>query len=367
MEDQFTGLVYAALLGETTWQHFLENLAVTVPDGTAGLVVHDTHSSDGYALLSGHGEKAMGHYNHYYAQINPLQPPLASMPVGTASHDDELVPREDLVRTEFFNDFLVPHGLTRTAGVKLAEVGGQSFSLVVGSGDANSEPIRQSVTGLQAIAPHVQRAFGFHGRRRGDFDAKGLLSLFDVADVGAIVLNDERRAVTMSRAARAMLGDLSPLRIAADGRVGFHKQAIQDLCGQMLRRSYAGPESAEFYSHRTKVTLVSIRKSPDLLYFEGPTVVVLLERPGAETVRFDPDFFAEAYGLSKTEMRALSGIVAGHSTDRIAAEADLSRETIRSQIKSLYSKMGVASVADALRLVHRSSCVRVANRDAPWG
>ena len=55
--------------------------------------------------------------------------------------------------------------------------------------------------------------------------------------------------------------------------------------------------------------------------------------------------------LTAAETRALRGLFSGKSVDVIAADAGLSRETIRSQVKSLYAKANVRSHVELLRLV----------------
>ncbi|NKC22648.1 hypothetical protein HED50_12765 [Ochrobactrum oryzae] len=51
MDGQLSKLVYAAMLGEETWEHFLGKLASNLPDGTAALVTHDIRNDEGYGLL----------------------------------------------------------------------------------------------------------------------------------------------------------------------------------------------------------------------------------------------------------------------------------------------------------------------------
>jgi DNA-binding CsgD family transcriptional regulator len=85
--------------------------------------------------------------------------------------------------------------------------------------------------------------------------------------------------------------------------------------------------------------------------FEGPGVCLIIEAE-IEAGRFiDIDRFSQSYGLTKSETRALTGLVAGKTVDAIAREYGRSRETIRTQLKSLYSKTGARGQADLLRLV----------------
>lgn len=100
-----------------------------------------------------------------------------------------------------------------------------------------------------------------------------------------------------------------------------------------------------------RLTLVHIGKDRLTHYFEGPTVMLLVEQAKPVGESFDQRDFAAAYHLTGAEMRAMQGILAGMGVDAMADAASLSRETIRSQVKSLYAKVGVRSEAELLRLV----------------
>jgi DNA-binding CsgD family transcriptional regulator len=102
-----------------------------------------------------------------------------------------------------------------------------------------------------------------------------------------------------------------------------------------------------------KLTFIQVAKDPLSLYFQGPTVVILMEQ-GNTMQRVNGDYFSMAYGLTAAETRALAGIMAGKSVDEIADAAALSRETIRSQMKSLYAKTGTSGQLELLHLAKTS-------------
>lgn len=351
---QLRNLVYSALLGESTWERFLGQLAATMPNGKAALVVHDTSNNDGYALLNAGEEQFANQYNAHYARLSPFQPQLALKRTGVAAYDYELLPRRELVETEFHNDFLRRHGLAHTAGVKVTRAGRFSFTLVTSCGDDGMERLMESADTLNYLAPHLKRAVEYHRRGSSSHAATALEStLFDSADVGVVVIGDQRRVERLSKTARAMLENPSPLRITVDGRVRFRRADIHAACERMLRRGYTGPGTLDFISHQTRLTLVQVDADVVTTYFNGPTVIAFLKQLGDRPLRYDLQLFSDAYRLSRGEARALSGIVAGLSHGEISARASLSRETIRSQVRSLYAKTGAASAADVLRLVHR--------------
>lgn len=357
MKSRLIGLVYSALLGETTWQYFLDELALAIPDGRAGLVVHDTSSNNGYMLVGEPDEIATDSYNTHFARLNPLQPALALRAIGSGACDYELVPRNQLVRTEFHNDYLVPHGMSHSGGVKFANVGTQSFVVFAACGSKTAGPIQQSLGLLTDLAPHLARAIGHY--RSGTIDRnKRMLSaaLAEAANISIIVINDEKQSRFISASAHGMLQSTSLLHISLDDRVSFRKPGIQVAFESMLNRHYDGPTTLNFnLKAEGRLSLVRVEANSASTYFEGPTIIAMLETSSIAPSQKDLQLLIDTYKLSMGESRALLGIANGMSIMQIAAQASLSVETIRSQIKSLYVKTGAESKMDIIRILYRRS------------
>ena len=70
--QQLTDLIYASLLGECSWQDFLDALRGVLPNGRAILFFHDTASGyGGFPLSSGFDADLLSLYNSYYSAVNP--------------------------------------------------------------------------------------------------------------------------------------------------------------------------------------------------------------------------------------------------------------------------------------------------------
>ncbi|MGH6760896.1 MAG: helix-turn-helix transcriptional regulator [Phyllobacterium sp.] len=354
MTDELINFIYATLLGEASWQQFLDKLAAGIPGGKAVMVMHGITSPEGgyVPLNAGFDDAAIETYNAHYAALNLWQPPLARHKVGAGVIDNELFPREELVKSAFYNDYLLPNEIQVAAGVKIGSDRRYSFSVATLSAQTDLQLKQNMASRLTRLGPHLKRAFDYYkkgqaNRTINEFGA----SLFDAIDIGVIVIGDGACIKTISAAGEAMLANTSPVHISPLGRVRLRDTPLQAALDGMLSRTYAGPKVISHFSHETKLTLIQVKKDCISLYFEGPTVIVLMEQLGRGATAFDPQHVSLVYGLTRAETRALSGIVAGKSVDQIAQEARLSRETIRTQIKSLYAKTGATSQADILRLL----------------
>lgn len=358
-DDLLIDLIYSAMLGETSWQTFLEQLSASSPGSISVLFSHDIVRGEGLVgLHAGCDESVIQAYDSHYSAVNPWAPYCAARPPGRAVIGHDAYPHSEFVKSEYYNDFLVPAGVKSGAGCTVDKGPDRTFLISTMTVEDDPDAIRPVADQFARLAPHLKRAADFY-RKGPKLRAVNELggSLFDAVHTGMIMVGEGCRIKSVSRAAETMLAGSSSIRMSPTGRIAFSSEAAQGVLMEMLERNYSGARSASFHLEGVKVTLVHMRKDGISLYFEGPTVVLLVESVEAGARTFDQARFVDDYRLSAAEARALAGIVLGRTVDEIAREASLSRETIRSQVKSLYAKVGVRSRTDLVRLVFTAYAV----------
>lgn len=351
--SELVDLVYAALLGESSWGAFFDRLVDRKGDGWTALVSHDARAGEGmFGHYYGCDETLVSDYETHFAAINPWAPQCVAKPAGMAVIGNDLVARDRFVQTEFFNDFFLPYGTQDGTGVTIVKNETRSVMLSVMTADQDHDQVSMISERLAHLYPHLRRAADFYRRREGQEISGFGAQLFDAIDVGVIVVGEGMRPQSVSPAATAMI-NLSPqVSILPTGRLHIADGPARALMQRMLRRGYEGEKSACFRMGPLKLTITRIEKDRLSWYFSGPTVIVLIEPQGALGGRFDPEGFVARFALTPAECRALLGLVDGKSYSQIGVEAGVSLETIRTQVKSLYLKTGVNSRAGLLRLAH---------------
>lgn len=244
----------------------------------------------------------------------------------------------------------------RTAvGVTIVREQGRSFLLSIATSRSDPNENVEAAERLTTLAPHLRRAFRhFQAGPRQKAIAEIGNSLFDAIDVGLVTVGEGASIKSISAAGQKMIDSGNDVRLTPLGRIKICSPEADAALNQMLDRSVQGQKVQTFAVDRSKLTFIRIRKDRFSAFFKGPTVIVLME-PLNGSRAADIHLFARAYGLTEAETRAFAGIVAGKSVDEIADRANRSRETIRSQIKSLYAKIGVGSQAELLRMVGQLS------------
>ncbi|WP_280820433.1 helix-turn-helix transcriptional regulator [Pseudaminobacter soli (ex Li et al. 2025)] len=354
-DDELIDLIYASLLGEASWQKFLDRLSEGLPDGASTLFFHDPHkNAGGISLSTGFSDQALAAYGSHYASVNPMMKGATTRPLGLGVLAEQMYARDRLVKSEYYSDFMRANGLESAVGVTIYRENGCSFLLSTLTSSADLENNRLAADRLTRLAPHLQRAFRHY--RAGPFQ-KAVTeiggSLFDAIDVGLVIVGSGMQVKTASATGERMLADGAAIGTSPLGQLTLRSSEAMSLLRTMLETGFEGRTVQSRSIGPFKLTFILVQKDRVSTYFEGPTAIVLVEPPHAGSRAVDFEHLARAYNLTAAEMRAMTGIVLGRSIDEIAADAGLSRETIRTQLKNVYAKTGATRQADLVRLATR--------------
>jgi DNA-binding CsgD family transcriptional regulator len=342
--------IYACLVGRTSWESFVGNLAARVPGGKASLFCYNPSKKKGiFNLASPMDEADAVSFRDYYVNVNPLTPPVLERPVDLGTVADALCAREIFVNSEFYNDYLRPQGIESVVGVTAIRDPSCSFFLIGFTGQADGNENEPLARMFGDISPHLRRAFSFY-RRSVAREAIGPVghSILDAISAGALVVNEDRMVTAASPAAREMMMDGTSIRTLGRS-LRLKVPGADDALRLMCRRDYVGPKTLTFVSRTERITLVSIEKDPVPAFFEGPSILVLIEPMARKLQATDIEDVGKLFQLSGAEQRVVLGLIEGLSARMIAERHGISVETVRTQIKHIYAKTESNSRVDLIR------------------
>lgn len=350
-DSEIIEAIYAALLGEADWQAFLDRLTEMAPGCWSVLHANDVMNGEAtVGLLSGRSETDVAAYAPYYHDLNPWARYWQTAPGDEAVIAERNVSGDVLERSEFYAGFLRPIDTRSSIGIGVESEGGRSLHISLMTPGAKEEDLLPLAWRITRIAPHLKRASEFY--RRTSFAAHSTelgATLFDALHLGVVIVGAGRRIRTCSDMARRLFGPdvgLDPL-----GRLRLSCPVAQSALNVMLGLTYDGPRHRRMVVGRMRLTMIRMQAEHDRSLFEGPGVCMTIEPLGSHGGVFDLDGFSAGYRLTQSEVRVLSGLVAGKTLATIARENGRARETIRSQLKSLCTKTGARGQADLLRMV----------------
>lgn len=275
------------------------------------------------------------------------------MNAGTVVLADELLRRDEVVRTGFYNDHLRPYALEGLLGAVLFDDSGElPMTHLCWYRDKAGEAFElDDKRLLQRLLPHLQEAARLRWRLAGLQRETTLAAASEEASTSATLLIDSHgRVLHASAKAQAVLagrfGSLLQCRAGCIVGLGEHcEPPLQPLLAAASRG-------------RPGRLLARCRNG---LLFEASVVrdaadgrfLLIIDLPSGGDAQELAGRAAGIFGFTPAESAVAARLLEGASAEQIANERRLSLNTIRTHIKSLLAKAGVGRQTDLVRQLGR--------------
>jgi DNA-binding CsgD family transcriptional regulator len=358
--DGLIDRIYACMLGEEDWTGFLAAFGAPFPAAHATLSVHDLGLGRGHSAINhGFAPKAVDDYNSYYSRLNPWVTPLDAPALGQAHTTERMCPHRDLIRTEFYADFLRPQGIESGYRMNILSDGTTRMLLSVLHAGVPHELDGRVTAGMTRLYPHLRRVFEFARRSTlGESGFSGHRALVDALGIGVFYLSADRRVVYLNAKAKKLRDRNHGIGLDPTGRLTVADRdcmaSIVDLL--IWTRSWDRPIVRTATVHHDQrerpLQLVLLRpaRSTAEAFFSGSLLIVFVSDPN-DTHESRSDSVAKAYGLTRGERKLVEALAAGLRVKEVASRHDVSVETVRSQLRDVLGKMGLHGQADVVRTV----------------
>ncbi|HEY1243301.1 MAG TPA: hypothetical protein VGF29_00585 [Hyphomicrobiaceae bacterium] len=355
--------VYAALLGAGDWQSWLDRLSRQLPNGKALLLYHDMAGGDGaLSLHANFDPAAVVQYNKHYARKNPWQSKASTRPIGISARAEQMLPRDELVRTEFYCDFLRPQGIDTGVGLTIYREHARNFMVSVLSASVEDAEADRARALLGGLAPHLRRVFAhYRGEGRIAEAPPAVGAATEALGVPCVAVGLGRRVRWTNAAGREMLSRGDPVGADGLGRMTARNarilEAVDAALNAAMRGESIGKRAISLPCHgdaepATRVTLVLPTLGPFEHYFAGPSVLLLVERPKRCALPSEVAL-QQAFGLTPAEARLALALAGGATVGSAAASLRISTETARTQLKGIFAKMEVHRQAELVAGIYR--------------
>jgi DNA-binding CsgD family transcriptional regulator len=260
---------------------------------------------------------------------------------------------DELARDQTYRTFYEPRGIGRSMITAIFPPLGPTLLLGVERRYSDGPTMREQVRALNDIRPHLARAALIASRlqferARAAADVLGAIGLPGlVFGHGGIVMAANQKIEELTQAVRWMAGDRFSFADADADRI--LRRAIEALDRDNLTtpRSFAVRDphaQAVLVAH-----IVPVRKSVRDILVRSTGVLVLtpVTRPNAPPI----ELIQSLFDLTPAEARVARGLASGETLEDIAAASNLSRNTIRSQLRGALEKTGSRRQAELVALL----------------
>lgn len=361
--NKLLGTLYATPMQPELWNAFLAELSAVTGVTKAALISHNIATED-HPILACFGEsvrESASVYEDYYYQFDEwsLRFPR-NWCSGKIIRGDEFWPRDALLRSVFYNEFLRAFDTCEVAGVTVAATQAVFESLSVYRGPSEHEFSDVQIAPLEIIAPHLKTAL--YTRRKLlalESRVNDLETTLDQLTSALVMIDATGKTVFVNTGARLILdrsdgiclknGRLTAQSISENARLReIEVKAILTCNGKtatspgamLVSRNAGRPLQLVASPLRTVIGTMPC-KAVAVIFISDPD-----QRPAApvEVLRI-------LFGLTRAESRLAISLLDGNSLSESADLINVGQETVRSQVKSIFQKTGTRRQGELVRLL----------------
>jgi DNA-binding CsgD family transcriptional regulator len=351
-------LLYASVLERALWPkaaaavaHFgnARGTFYVTADHTRGVIVQSEST--------GVDPEAQDLYRTYYAEKEIRLSPALTIPVAQAFTESSLVEKRVYERSEIFNDLLTPFDIPYILGVWVTRRARTTSAFVFERARSQGAYTRSEIETCSALLPHLVRAL--HAREAlaaARQRERIYLDLLDRLAFGTVLLDDTLRVIEVSLPARSHLA-LQPSSISiVGGRLKAASLADDRRLQRILAAQQGGSLTVGQHAAALNISVLPVR-SRESFADVRPAQMVFLLNPHARTSSA-VSLVESVFRLTPAEATLACTLFKGLTLREAAREFELSVNTCKSQLKSIYLKTGWRSHVELARALFLALAAR---------
>ncbi|HEY5930936.1 MAG TPA: helix-turn-helix transcriptional regulator [Burkholderiales bacterium] len=353
--------VYDSALFPGRWPQALEKLGQAFDCTSVALIDRNLRTLEGRVSASGVDASSQREFLDHWSARDIVRLRTRSWRPGAIEPDHHIVPRHELLASDYYNGFMKPRDMRTVMRLTLAHQN-QFITIISLVRPHSAEDFdTAAIERCRVLMPHLQRAsmIRFQAQHAGSM----LGGLSDVADrsiVAMLLLERDGKVKFANTAARAMAADgdawslrgaqfevanrnddaaLQRLIAGATGallEIGAPRGGVQRLARSSGKASYT-------------VTVAPVQRDTSWIGNE-PMALVLISDPDLTPVP-SREMLHQLFGLSASETRVAERLMMGDSPEQAAAFLNVKTTTVRWHLVSMYRKTGTNRQAELVRLL----------------
>ncbi|SDJ57580.1 MULTISPECIES: helix-turn-helix transcriptional regulator [Bradyrhizobium] len=350
--------IYEAGTDFNLWPDALGRIAAAFGAPSAGMARQGKTPAECWGFCAGVQPAAIKSYVEHYHAVNPIWQRVPNTPAGTVQADTMVMPRRELERTEFFNDYLVPQ---RIAGllnsVVLVEEGRQTVVTMHGRRQFDADDVAL----YKLISPHLQRAVQINLKSaQMQMNHAASRQALDRLNEGVLFVDVNSSVTLANRSAESLFAAEAGLRQRdgiLEGSVHSETLALHALIAKCGERgalpSSGGNLSLSRGAGRWPLALMIapiLHPLPDWLIGKKPVAIIFVNDP-ERTPKPASRQLIEQFGLTRAEASFAIEILNGDGIQAAADRLSITRATARTHLARVFDKTGVRRQSELVRLL----------------
>jgi DNA-binding CsgD family transcriptional regulator len=363
-----TGLIYDAAFDEQLWVPVMNRMADAVGGGATALIRKNLSTGQGTGLFGRIEAAQFYDYFGRFARSNPLADAIAPLPAGAFLIDWQVIQKPRLMRSAYYNDFLLRRDIHGVLGLMVWRQGDEAAIINLTRPPAKGEFLPEHANLLEPFMPHLRRAIGLAGQLP---DWRDQTVGFDAAlaawGAAVLVLDGSGRVLYANAAAEHILSAQDGLRVSHGMVAAAAPPATRQLGALIARAAGDAPAGGSLAVPRPSggrpyaVNVAPCRPHRSGLFPSPARVVLTIVDLNAESGP-DREMLRALFGLTAAQAAVAALLARGRDLRDIAMTLGISLFTVRRHLADVMAKTDTNSQPALVYLLSR-----LARADTPAG
>jgi len=353
--------VYDAALDAWRWPDTLAQLAAAAGANVADLVIAESSHNAPTVFSAGMDPVAIEAYQKYYNRLDPIRRAIAQKPAGTIATDRDIVSKDWLTSTEFYNDWVRPQDFYDCTMLTLFRDATRARVICLAAPERADAFSARSSELLGQLVPHLERAARVT-LKMAELDAlrHGGLAALDCLSEGVILVNPHAQALFANRAAEAIFARADGIGVDASGLCAASSAqttALRRLIAMSTSREDSAGTGGSLLLERPSgrrplsVTIVPMHRETEWGFPAPPIAIVFVVDPERKGAPSEARLRA-LFGMTRAEATVASLISKGSGVKAAARQLGIAPSTARTHLHRVFDKTGTTRQAELAHLVN---------------
>jgi DNA-binding CsgD family transcriptional regulator len=357
--SRLTGAIYDAAADPQRWPTALQAIQHAFSGTAVTLILRDMTDMSGH-WISTHDPDTEREFWGYWRFRNPIAVSAEKPRLKAVETDQDIVPKAELLATEYYNDFWRRRGIGANLQLWLERQGTVQPSLSVARSHSVGEFDTPDIELAQLLLPHIQRAVTIGQRLEyTNIASESAVHVLDVLTHAVLVLDRSGRPLHLNQVAQRLILEGDGISLNGGQLRGATPTLTRRLDTLMARATgregdlpLAGAVSLPRPSGKAPLAVIAVplRQQIDWLHSYQPMVCVCISEP-EKAPAIPEERLRAVFGLTAVEAAIVSELIAGRKVRDIAKRRDVTPRTVRIHLSHIMEKTDTHRQADLVRLL----------------
>ena len=362
--DNLIGKIYDSVLMPELWPAFLEQLAdVFHSRGTLLYLVDFSNrnsicQSDDLSIIHSvrMESKAVDEYERYYSKVNVWLEKSKDLSVGLPVTSDDLFSESKLIHTEWYNDWLKPHGYYRSLIGHVLKQENLTVRMTIFR-DKQQEFSCAEINLFSRLVPHLQR-FCLIYKKLTEFKMTQHVNagIMNRLPIGVVLFDRYGQAVFVNDMAERLARSAQGFSLDAGGRcLTGNANQTRDLRYRIKTvieqgRSQAMTLQRPCSTFPLSAVIVPLHHQALPFIGTGPSAALFICDPSIPC-DLDESILINGYDLTPAEAKLATALLRGQSLSEYEKQRGISHNTVKTQLKQVMAKTGTHRQSELVQLL----------------